>query len=184
MVYLYAALGVVMMTGIMAVIEMGLSLSGRELFVEKPDDPYWEKVGANKINPVAKRDRQMLNLLNDQDDLNAIGRSLQGSELCDQLLCRSSAGGAAGCSTASGSVPGNVLAVDAEERLPELAELTLVGVSQPAEDGFLSNACALQVGKHRLLIQPDPAPVDPKIPYRLFSCYLADSSACEIESNG
>ena len=179
MIYLYAALGAVMMTGIMAVVEMGLSLTGQSILL-KPDDLYQQNF---VTKAVGKRDQQMLNLLHNQDDLDAIGRSLKGSELCRQLLCRSSSGGAAGCSAASGSVPGNALAVDAEERLPELAELTLVGVSQPAEDGFLSNACALQVGMHRLLIQPDPAPVDPKIPYRLFSCYLADSSTCEIESN-
>ena len=179
MIYLYAALGVVMMTGIMAVVEMGLSLTGQSILL-KPDDLYQQNF---VTEAVGKREQQMLNLLHNQDDLDAIGRSLKGSELCRQLLCRSSSAGAAGCSAASGSVPGNALAVDAEERLPELAELTLVGVSQPAEDGFLSNACALQVGMHRLLIQPDPAPVDPKIPYRLFSCYLADSSTCEIESN-
>ena len=179
MIYLYAALGVVMMTGIMAVVEMGLSLTGQSILL-KPDDLYQQNF---VTEAVGKREQQMLNLLHNQDDLDAIGRSLKGSELCDQLLCRSSAGGAAGCSPAGGSVPGNVLAVDATERLPELAELTLVGVSQPAADGFLSNACALQVGMHRLLIQPDPAPVDPKIPYRLFSCYLADSSTCELESN-
>ena len=179
MIYLYAALGAVMMTGIMAVVEMGLSLTGQSILL-KPDDLYQQNF---VTKAVGKRDQQMLNLLHNQDDLDAIGRSLRGSELCRQLLCRSSSGGAAGCSAASGSVSGNVLAVDAEERLPDLAELTLVGVSQPAEDGFLSNACALQVGMHRLLIQPDPAPVDPKIPYRLFSCYLADSPTCEIEFN-
>ena len=167
------------MTGIMAVVEMGLSLTGQSILL-KPDDLYQQNF---VIEALGKREQQMLNMLHNQDDLDAIGRSLKGSELCDQLLCRSSAGGAAGCSPAGGSVPGNVLAVDAAERLPELAELTLVGVSQPAADGFLSNACALQVGMHRLLIQPDPAPVDPKIPYRLFSCYLADSSTCELESN-
>ena len=179
MIYLYAALGVVMMTGIMAVVEMGLSLTGQSILL-KPDDLYQQNF---VTKAVGKRDQQMLNLLHNQDDLDAIGRSLKGSELCRQLLCRSSSAGTAGCSAASGSVLGNALAVDAEERLPELAELTLVGVSQPAEDGFLSNACALHVGKHRLLIHPDPAPVDSTIPYRLFSCYLADSSTCELESN-
>ena len=141
MIYLYAALGMVMMTGIMTVVEMGLSLTGQSMLL-KPGDLYQQNF---VTEAVGKRDQQMLNLLHDQDDLDAIGRSLQGSELCDQL--------------------------------------TLVGVSQPAEDGFLSNACALQVGMHRLLIQPDPAPVDPQIPYRLFSCYLAGSSTCELESN-
>ena len=179
MIYLYAALGVVMVTGIMAVVEMGLSLTGQSLLL-RPDDPYQQNL---VTQAVGKRDQQMLNLLHNQEDLDAIGRSLKGSELCDQLLCRSSPGGAAGCSPAAGSAPGNVLAVDSDERLPELAELTRVGVSPPAEEGFLSNACALQVGMHRLIIQPDPIPVDSEFPYRLFSCVLADTSTCELESN-
>ena len=38
MVYLYAALGVVMMTGIMAIFEMGLSLTGQSLLLIPPDE--------------------------------------------------------------------------------------------------------------------------------------------------
>ena len=34
MVYLYAAMGVVMMTGIMAVFEMGLSLTGQSILLK------------------------------------------------------------------------------------------------------------------------------------------------------
>ena len=179
MVYLYAALGVVMMTGIMAVMEMGLSLTGQSLLL-KPDDPYQQNLVANAVG---RRDRQMLNMLHHHDDLDAMGRSLQSAELCDQLLCRSSPGGAASCRSATDSVPANVLALDAGTRLPELAQLTRAGVSPPDANGFLSNSCALQVGMHRLLIQPDPAPIDPQIPYRLFSCVLTEDPRCDFESS-
>ena len=179
MVYLYAALGVVMMTGIMSVVEMGLSLTGQSLLL-KPDDPYRQN---QLINAVGKRDQQMLNLLHDSDDLDAIGRSLERAELCDQLLCRSSPAGAAHCRPSTNLVPANVFANDAGERFPRLAELTRAGVSSPGADGFFSNACALQVGMHRLLIQPDPMPEDSRIPYRLFSCVLKGASTCNFESS-
>ena len=39
MVYLYAGMGVVMLTGIMAIFEMGLSLTGQSL-LPIPADPY------------------------------------------------------------------------------------------------------------------------------------------------
>lgn len=38
MVYFYAALGVMMMTGIMAIFEMGLSLTGQSLLAVYPDE--------------------------------------------------------------------------------------------------------------------------------------------------
>ena len=179
MVYLYAALGVVMMTGIMAVLEMGLSLTGQSLLL-KPQDPYRQNFVTNSVG---KRDQQMLNLLYDNDDLYAIGRSLESAELCDQLLCRSTPTGVAYCRPASNLVPANAIANDAGERLPELAELTRAGVSPPDADGFLSNACALQAGMHRLLIQPDPSPKNSRFPYRLFSCVLDGSSTCNFESS-
>jgi len=171
-VYLYAALGVVMMTGIMAVIEMGLSLTGQSL-VLKPDDPYQQNL---VLNLVGKRDQQMLNMLHKPSDLDAIGRSLEGAALCDQLLCRSSPSASAGCRQATLLVPANVLALDARNRLPQLASLTRAGVSST-----LSKACALQVGVHRLLIQPDPNPVDRKFPYRLFSCVTTKTDKCDVE---
>ena len=175
MVYLYAALGVVMMTGIMAVVEMGLSLTSQSLLL-KPDDPYRQNLLTKK------RDHEMLKLLHDKDDLDAIGRSLDRAELCDQLLCRSSPAGAASCRLATASVPANTLADDAGTRLPELAALTRVGVSPPVANSVFSNACALQVGMHRLLIQLDPTPEESRFPYRLFSCVLDGSSTCNFES--
>ena len=177
MVYLYAALGVVMMTGIMAVVEMGLSMTGQS-FLFKPNDPYLQHL---KSDAVGIRDQQILNLLHDQDDLDAVGRSLGNAELCDQLLCRSSPAGAAYCRPATNLVPANLLASDAAERFTELSQLTRSGASPPPADSVFASACALQDGTHRLLIQPDPAPQDPQIPYRLFSCVLDGSSTCTFE---
>ena len=172
MVYLYAALGAVMMTGIMAVLEMGLSLTGQSLLL-KPEDPYYQ---GRMVNSVGRRDQQMLNLLHSQADLEVVGRRLQGIDLCDQLLCRASLVGAAGCAGA------NEIAEDAGERLSSLSDLTRSGVIQPG--GNWSNTCALQSGSHRLLIQPDPASVDTAIPYRLFSCVLSGASICDFEPTG
>ena len=112
MVYLYAALGVVMMTGIMAVVEMALSLTGQS-FLLKPDNLYRRDLLGNAVG---KRDQQVLNLLSNQDDIDAIGRTLERPELCDQFLCRSSPAGAAYCRPATNLVPANVLANDASER--------------------------------------------------------------------
>ena len=179
MVYLYAALGVVMMTGIMAVVEIGLALEGQS-FLLKPDDPYRQNLLSNVVG---ERDQQILNLLHDNDDLDAIGRSLESAALCDQLLCRSTPQGAAYCRPATNLVPANVLANDARERWPGLAELTRAGVSPPDANSFVFNSCALRVGMHRLLIQPDPNPEDSQIPYRLFSCVLDGASKCSFESN-
>ena len=45
MVYLYAAMGVVMMTGIMAVLEMGLSLTGQSLLLKPIEGSVQESDG-------------------------------------------------------------------------------------------------------------------------------------------
>ena len=42
-----------------------------------------------------------------------------------------------------------------------------------------ANACALQSSRHRLLIQPDPDPIDPKIPYTCFHV-LSVASICDF----
>ena len=93
-------------------------------------------------------------------------------------MCRSSSTPSAklGCRKATNSVPANVLAVDAHQRLPQLEAL------KRANPSLMPKACALQAGVHRLLIQPDPAPVDPKFPYRLFSCVTTNASTCDVES--
>jgi len=65
MAYFYGAMGVAMLAGVMAVFEMGLSLTGQSL-LPKPEDPYFTK-GA----------------LNDQSVLNAI----DNVDLSEYLWC-------------------------------------------------------------------------------------------------
>ena len=85
MVYLYAALGVVMMTGIMAVVEMGLSLSGQSLLL-KPNDLYQQNLLANGVG---RRDQKMLGLLQDPAHLAAINAVVNpAKDLCDKVLDR------------------------------------------------------------------------------------------------
>ena len=146
-------MGVVMMTGIMAVVEMGLSLTGQSL-LSKPDDPYQQ----NRL--AEKRDQDMLRLLHNPDDLDDVGRSLQGDELCNQLL---------------------IVAFNAGARFPYLQDLSQR--SAPPPTGNWVNGCILQTGNYRVLIQPDPAPDDPEVPYRLISCVLSRASTCEFNSN-
>ena len=162
-------MGVVMMTGIMAIFEMGLSLKGKSLLL-KPNDTYQQNL---KTNAVGLRDKQMLNILHTQSDLNAIGKSLQRSALCDELLCRADA---------TPCPIGKFAASDAGSRLPHLSNM-LQGKTPDAKGPF-SNACALADGSHRLLIRLDPAPVNTAIPYQLFSCVLSGGSeACDFESS-
>ena len=52
MVYLYAAMGVVMMTGIMAVFEMFVADRSIDL---KPDDPYQQNLQAKQLESAINR---------------------------------------------------------------------------------------------------------------------------------
>ena len=76
MVYLYAGLGVVMLSGIMAIFEMGLSLMGQSM-LPTPADAYQE-------SPEMKRvEKRMIGLLMDR---NAVAQGLANQALCDALL--------------------------------------------------------------------------------------------------
>ena len=76
MVYLYAGLGVVMLSGIMAIFEMGLSLMGQSM-LPSPPDAYRE---SSEMKLVEKR---MIGLLKDR---NAVAQGLANQALCDALL--------------------------------------------------------------------------------------------------
>ena len=76
MVYLYAGLGVVMLSGIMAIFEMGLSLMGQSM-LPTPPDAYRE---SSEMKLVEKR---MIGLLKDR---NAVAQGLANQALCDALL--------------------------------------------------------------------------------------------------
>ena len=162
-------MGVVMMTGIMAIAEMGLSLSSQSL-IPKPMDAY------SQSSTYSKRDKQMLRLINEEEHLDAIGRSWDKTDLCKQLRCRFTASGASGC------VGDNSLAVNAGIHFSELQALRIEGVPLPKKN--FSDACSLLAGNHRLLVRPSPILQVNNTSYQLFSCVLKDfSEYCEFETD-
>lgn len=76
MVYLYAGLGVVMLSGIMAIFEMGLSLMGQSM-LPTPPDVYRDSSEMKLI------EQRLLGLLMDRD---AVAPGLANQALCDSLL--------------------------------------------------------------------------------------------------
>ena len=173
MVYLYAALGVVMMTGIMAVVEMGLSLTGQSLLL-KPNDPYRQNL---LTNGVGRRDQKMLGLLQDPAHLAEIDADVNpANDLCDKVLDRITIEVRSQCYPGGDYIQSQ--ACDDARLLGDLVDANDPQVEK------LPNACALQVdAMHRLLLQRDPDPEDSQIPYRLFSCVLSNASTCDFESS-
>ena len=182
MVYLYAALGVVMMTGIMAVFEMGLSLTGQS-FILKPLLGSGQK---ESINELKQLDQNVLLLLSKKHEVQGLdplgspkGSPLKGSSLCSQVMCRINRQ-----EFCLGEVS------DAGRPLPSPVDsLKGLGQSDNSPSGEWSNSCALEMGsKHRFLIRPD-SQIDKDLPYYLYSCSLndqglgSDLSQCSVESS-
>ncbi len=71
MVYLYAGMGVVMLTGIMAILEMGLSLTGQSI-LPMPVDAYGGS--AEKAREISM-----------MDSLDSIASGLEGIDICNAL---------------------------------------------------------------------------------------------------
>ena len=182
MVYLYAALGVAMMTGIMAITEMGMSLTGQSL-ISKPLNS--EKDVA--MNTLKGFDEAMLGILYERhkeqgvngEMLDPLGspiepigvEPLKSSALCQQVLCRINR---------TQSCLGEKFGVN--EPLPSPVSV-LKDFEEPGKfdserlpSGSWSNSCALNLkingrDKYRFLIFPD-TDVDEKFPYHAFSCAL------------
>ena len=182
MVYLYAALGVVMMTGIMAVVEMGLSLTGQS-FVLKPLLGSAQK---ESINELKQLDQNMLLLLSKKHEVQGLdplgspkGSPLQGSSLCSQVICRINR--QEFCLGEASDI-GRPLP-------PPVESLKGLGQSDNSPSGQWSNSCALEMGvKHRFLIRSD-SQINRDLPYYLYSCSMndhllgSDVSKCSFESS-
>ena len=76
MVYLYAGLGLLMLSGIMAIFEMGLSLTGQSM-IPTPTDPYLQSTDMKMA------DKIFLKLLQDR---NAVSQGLSSQALCTALI--------------------------------------------------------------------------------------------------
>ena len=163
-------MGVVMMTGIMAVFEMGLSLTGQSLVF----DPLPPLEQENSMNKLKELDESLLGLLHQKhevDQLDPLGSlkdsPLRSSALCDQVLCRINRPGEGYCL-------GEKKDDDRSPPQPVKELSKLVQSVHPPEKEW-SNACALdaalETGQYRFLIRSD-FKVDKDLPYRMYSCAL------------
>ena len=125
MVYLYAGLGMVMLSGIMAIFEMGLSLTGQSL-LPTPADPYFADSSMKEI------DQALLEFLFDQKKLPVQGVDMAFSELvkndglCDALN-----------------------QIDDQLYPAQKNDWTLVS------EGRWINSCQLNRGSHRAVVKED-----------------------------
>ena len=77
MAYLYAAMGVMMLTGIMAIFEMGMSLTGQSLMPNAPNEYLSKK---NKV--MRDMDRELLEGMSQ----SGFGERVLEKGLCDALM--------------------------------------------------------------------------------------------------
>ena len=137
MVYLYAALGVVMMTGIMAVFEMGLSIFGQSLILK----PLLNSAQKDSINELKGLDQDLLHLLSKKHEvemLDPLGSQrnspLRSSSLCGEILCRINRE-----KFCLGEKS------DGNELPPPVSSLEGLGQSSATPSGEWSDACALDL---------------------------------------
>ena len=156
-----------MLTGIMAMFDMGLSLTGQQSLLSPPADPY---TGGSTEQ---RADRLWLKLLSDSDALDSIGRDLSSRSLCNQLLCRVSPAGEARCDAENAYQPGY-------DSLGEFADSLIADSGHP-----FPSACVFSKGDHRVLIVPQE--VEPAVPYVMYSCLTSSRNSaglCSFEING
>ena len=161
MVYLYASLGVMMLTGIMAMFEMAMSFNAQQIQFRPPQDSYSGSTSQ-------QADRDLLRLLNQDDLLVSLGSNgvpWTGSDLCDQLRCRFNPVAQSDCEGT------NAFDKDLFDLSPLKQYQRSADTTSNADE--LRGACALASGAHRVLVVPNPS-TDPAVleqePYRLYSC--------------
>ena len=174
MVYLYASLGVLMLTGIMAMFEMAMSFNAQQMQFRPPTDSY-------SGSTYQQADRDLLRLLVKKDLLLTLsneGAPWSGTALCDQLRCRFNPLAGEDCKGANaydekmfGSSPLKTYAKSVDTR------------SDSAE---LSGACAMASGQHRVLVVPNAS--HDRLgrvgePYRSYSCVIGEhETECPFET--
>ena len=158
MIYFYAGLGAAMLTGIMALFEVGMALRGQSLLDDRSGlDTYQDVVNS--------ADQLFLRMLTESSDLKALGSGRYQYDLCQQILCRIHG---------MGCLNGNRKAL-------LYAELQSYDIaSSTPSTGIWSSSCALErdLGKgettHRLLVLPNRERID--FGYELYTCILEANS--------
>ena len=166
MIYFHAGLGAAMLAGIMAMFEVGLSLTGQSLMDEESASVYYQDV-------VNSADQLFQKMLTDPLDLKVLGTGRYGDSLCEQILCRING---TGCSSKNYKMP--LYASLQSYSTPKYAFPMSVWSSACALERRLDNNAIT----HRLLISPNRQSID--LGYELFSCLVDGNSAdqrCNFE---
>ena len=174
MVYLYASLGVLMLTGIMAMFEMAMSFNSQQTQFRPPRDLY-------SGSTYQQADRDLLRLLTQENLLLTLGNNgvrLSGTDLCDQLRCRFNPVAQEDCKGAN--------AYDKQMFESSPLKRYARSVDTTSNSAELSGACALASGQHRVLVVPN-ALQDPLAragePYRSYSCVMGEQETeCPFET--
>ena len=155
MVYLYAGMGVVMLTGIMAIFEMGLSLTGQSL-LPIPADLYASDSSMKEL------DNTLLEFLFDQKKLKVLVLvNVNGLDQQQEVEKTFSA------VAADQGLCGALNQIDDEG-------WTLI------REGRWINSCQLNQGSHRAVVKENSN--DVQMPYQLFSCALSGGNdRCSFE---
>lgn len=159
--YIYAGLGIAILAGTMAMFEFGLSLTSQQGQMSPSSDPY---LGGTLEQ---RDDRLWLQLINDKDVLDVLGRDLSSQSLCDQLACRVN-------SLASTRCSGDNQHADGFESLAFFQDSLVNDSGHP-----FPSACVLTKGEHRVLVVPMPD--QPAMPYGLYSCMTSVQPLCLFE---
>jgi len=146
MTYLYAGLGIAMLTAVMAMFQIAMGLTQQRIVSKPPQDTY--------VKPDWKfNDRQFLRLI------NAMNAGSVPASTCDKI---------------KDVIDKDKQKLPDDQEFSDLYAYDDQGLVISSSHFRLTGACALALpnGNHRVLIAPAPAGAKG---YRLFSCLITDS---------
>ena len=172
MVYLYAGLGLLMITGIMAIFEMAASFDAQQMRFRPARSDY-------SGSSAQQADQDLMRLFGEEDLLSTLGvagQPLKGGALCEQIQCKVNlaAGGCQGANAYDESFKNSPL------------KSYIISIPTASNADRLEDSCALASPNHRVLIVPNPSQ-EPAVlerqPYTLYSCQTNEKrSECLFET--
>lgn len=158
MTYLYAGLGIAMLTAIMAMFEMSQGITRQQMFMAPPPDPY-------RQSPSQAVDKALLSLIAAPSPTGLRDSSLEGPSLCGSTIASN-----------DNDLSINKILRDHSSLYPALNGYTFLP-SDLAVEPFVQG-CVASSGAHRVYLVPTP---NGPFPYSIFSCVLKDASECVFE---
>lgn len=159
MTYLYAGLGIAMLTAIMAMFEISQGITRQQIFSSPPPDPY-------RQSSFKAVDKALLSLIAAPSPIGLRDSALTGVALCGELT------GLADPKSINGVLRNHA------NLYPALNGYQFYP-SDLAIESFVQG-CVAASGSHRVYVVPSK---DGPYPYSIFSCVLANDSQCAFEKS-